>query len=351
MSKNGEKYEFLDLLKCISIIFVIVYHSRQLTCDLTRLNDIFVYFLMSIFSTSVPLFFFINGALLLNKDLNIKKHIKKILKISILTLIWSILTLLILELVKGGLSQKEFIHSIFKFKIRWNNHLWFMVSLLYIYIFFPIIKYIYDKFPKVTYGLFLLLFIFVFGKVFYVQIINVYNYFNDKNTIIYTVNKKLFPFVYFILGGVLFKYRTILSNKFSKNSNLFLYLFILINMVISTFYGVIMSISKDTYIDIFWDGYVTLTTFFSCICIFILALKYKGTNKFSKSITFIGRNTIGLYFIHWIYIRIAEVIFRNINFVGNELINLLLSPVIIIISVLTVKIMKKIPILNNLIST
>ncbi|MDY4077577.1 MAG: acyltransferase [Clostridium sp.] len=351
MSKNGEKYEFLDLLKFISIIFVIVYHSRQLTCDLTSLNDIFVYFSMSIFSTSVPLFFFINGALLLNKDLNIKKHIKKILKISILTLIWSILTLLILELVKGGLSQKEFIHSIFKFKIRWNNHLWFMVSLLYIYIFFPIIKYIYDKFPKVTYGLFLLLFIFVFGKVFYVQIINVYNYFNDKNTIIYNVDKKLFPFVYFILGGILFKYRNILSNKFSKKSNLFLYLFILMNMIISTCYEVMISISKNTYIDICWDGLVTLTTFSSCICLFILSLKYKGTNKFSKTITFIGRNTIGLYFIHWIYIRIAEVIFRNINFVGNELINLLLSPIIIIISVLTVKIMKKIPILNNLIST
>lgn len=75
-----ERWEYLDILKCIGIIFVIIYHSTIYNYNWIASPNIthyLRYFLTTLLSTCVPLFFFTNGYLLLNKDFDLKKTHKK----------------------------------------------------------------------------------------------------------------------------------------------------------------------------------------------------------------------------------------------------------------------------------
>lgn len=97
MLNDKIRYKYLDLLKCIGIYMVCFYHFNTLNFDFLQGNikNYFYYFIKGIFSICVALFFMVNGALMLNKELNLKKHIKKILKLIILTYIWGSIQLLI----------------------------------------------------------------------------------------------------------------------------------------------------------------------------------------------------------------------------------------------------------------
>ena len=68
---SGGRYDFLDLLKASAIFSVILYHS--FTAPYHILGGAppiayFRYFFRSILSTCVPIFFLVNGALLLTPE-------------------------------------------------------------------------------------------------------------------------------------------------------------------------------------------------------------------------------------------------------------------------------------------
>ena len=63
-----------------AIYFVCFYHYNNLNIDFLSnpsISTYFNYFIRGIASTGVPLFFMVNGELMLNKDYDLKKHIKK----------------------------------------------------------------------------------------------------------------------------------------------------------------------------------------------------------------------------------------------------------------------------------
>jgi surface polysaccharide O-acyltransferase-like enzyme len=98
-SSEKTRFEFLDLLKGIGIYFVIIYHYNNLTSNILESHgfvNYFHYYIKSLFSACVPLFFFANGFLLLNKPLNLKKHVYKMIRIIIISVIWGFITVLLL---------------------------------------------------------------------------------------------------------------------------------------------------------------------------------------------------------------------------------------------------------------
>ena len=86
-----QRYVFIDVLKCIAILFVVMLHVRVDNYQ-WLINEeplcIFRYCFRSILAVCVPMFFFCNGFLLLNKTFELKKHIYKIIKILVLTIVW-----------------------------------------------------------------------------------------------------------------------------------------------------------------------------------------------------------------------------------------------------------------------
>ena len=69
--KKHQTYDGLDLMKAMAIYFVLIYHFPIMEVDFIGTGKTGAYsnfFIFSIFSTCVPIFFFINGALLFNKS-------------------------------------------------------------------------------------------------------------------------------------------------------------------------------------------------------------------------------------------------------------------------------------------
>lgn len=75
-----ERLVFIDVLECLGIVFVVFYHSTLYIYNILESNSAIYdirYFMRSILSTCVPIFFFTNGYLLLNRKFDLDKHIKK----------------------------------------------------------------------------------------------------------------------------------------------------------------------------------------------------------------------------------------------------------------------------------
>ena len=91
MEQNKSRWVHIDLIESRAMIFVLIYHANTYTCDIleqaSALNYI-RYFLKTILSTAVPMFLFANGYLLFNRELKLKKHITKSIKLILLTILW-----------------------------------------------------------------------------------------------------------------------------------------------------------------------------------------------------------------------------------------------------------------------
>lgn len=354
-----ERYEFIDLLKAIAIFFVVIYHYNNLTINLFETQNTFSYFnyfFKSIFSTCVPIFFFVNGALLLNRDFNLKKHISKLITIILLTVVWGIITLLILMPIKNEyMSLFEFAKSLVMWKAQWINHLWFLQALIVIYIFFPLIKKTYDNECNNLYFFLVIAFLMTFGNVFLSNCANVLEFIIGKNYLSGNINffdefnafRGIYGYsiVYFILGGLFLKYK---EKFYEKKWVTIATSTIIISMVLLTLYGVLMSKSNGEIYDIVWYGYDTIPTLCMVIALSILALKYKGNHKILNLINIAGKNSLGIYFIHVIWGSLFIKYFKKLSYSHNIITNLLFALFILLISLLSVLLLKKIPVVKKL---
>ena len=77
VDNQTERYHAIDIIKVLGLLFVILYHSATYQYDWLEDGQAlfyFRYYFRTILSTCVPLFFFANGYLLLNKQFDLRKH-------------------------------------------------------------------------------------------------------------------------------------------------------------------------------------------------------------------------------------------------------------------------------------
>ncbi len=238
-SKNSiKRLDFVDLLKTNAIFSVVIYHASSdmygyWYADIIRnpqIGTYIHYFFNALLSTCVPLFFFVNGGLLLNKKhLNIKKHIYTMIKIVIIMFIWAMITIVALSFIreKPLPNVTKMLFNAFYLK-QWNWHLWFLRTLVSVYIFYPLLFISFQNNKKVFYFFFCCVCIFTFGNMFIGQglkffsiILNKFNgvAFESKN---YFSNFNIFHgdwkygIGYFMLGGILFQYKNLFQLKLGK---------------------------------------------------------------------------------------------------------------------------------------
>lgn len=117
---KNKRLTYIDLLEAIAIFFVLLYHSTIFSTNFVSEPNFLhygQYYLKAIMSTCVPLFFFANGYLLYSKELDLRKHIGKMVKLLIQTMVWAVITLLLLQPIKHEfLSLTEFVKAIWHWK-------------------------------------------------------------------------------------------------------------------------------------------------------------------------------------------------------------------------------------------
>lgn len=360
-----KRFVYLDFIKVLSIYFVCCYHYNNLPKNfLTEpsISTYFNYLFTGILSTGVPLFFMVNGALMLNKDYYLKKHIKRIINIILLTVIWGIITLLVLAII----NNKHYTYVAFNYSLwSWENgsinHLWFLQALVCVYLLFPLIKEAYDKEDKTIFKyITIVVFILTFGNVFLNIIANIirgvfginiieatlgitnitgneFNFFNNFNVFrgfyAYTI-------VYFIIGGIILNR---INNKVTIKTTHISILFI-VGMVSLFAYGIMISRINGAIYDNIWNGYDTVMTLGISIAIFCFAYEFRNKlEKISNTIEVIGSNTIGIYFIHRIVGTLIKPIYVQLPYSYSLAPNLIFGFVVMSLSLVIALIIKKIP--------
>lgn len=357
-NEKKTQYAHIDLLKAMAMYFVVFYHFNNLQIDFLETNhkvSYVHYFIKALFSTCVPLFFFVNGALLLNRKLDMHKHKAKLRKLIVLLLGWGILTLLIFMPLKNEyLSVQEVLFGAWQGKQGWTNHLWFLQALILVYVFFPLLKAAYDT-KRESLNFFLAAAgCLTFGNVFLSMCMNVFQYstgdplvgkYNFFSGINLFYGNYGYVIGYFVAGGLFFSWK----ERFYERKWLARSLAVgLICMLLLAAYGVMMSLGSKKYYDIVWYGYDTFTTLGMVVSLFILSLRYKGTNQLAPVIRLVAQNSLGIYLIHMFLGTLFLKPFVMLPFSQNLLTNAVLALGIILSSLLAVLALKKIPLVKRL---
>lgn len=314
------RIQYIDLLKCVSIYFICLYHFGNIFPKSDE--DFIKTLLMIISSCAVPIFFMCSGAVLLNKSINYKIYIKKIIKIVILTIAWALLTVLFLTMIRHEtISLIEIIKIVAEWRVNWVNHLWFLHAMLVIYLVYPMLKAIFDTNIKYTYLFLGFLIVTIFGNNFLNICYNIFRYIHTgKTSEIISVNflsflnifadDYFYVLVYFILGGILYRNKSKIKDSISKfKVMILLVMILLIYYLINT---MLLKVTNCNY-DMVWNGYKNVFTLLLSTCISILAQISEIKN--CKLITFIGTNTFGIFVLHWIIGFVLQDYMLSINLI------------------------------------
>lgn len=349
----------LDLLKCIAMYFVIFYHNFFSNYDFINNASMVTYttyFMRTILSTCVPIFFFVNGALLLNKEIVIKKHTIKTIKIIFITGVYGIIALILLMFIKQEyFTFKQFLVALWSWKLGWINPLWFLQALVVIYLFFPVIKSSFDSANKSFHFFLCVVLITTFGNEFLLLLANSLefvlgiNYFGDSFNFFNQFNplKGIYGYAigYFMIGGLIYKYRI----KFCLQLNITCSIVVIISsMFFATVYGVIISISSNEIYDVVWNGYDSIFTLLCVLAFFCLSSLYYKGNHFQKVVSLISQNTLGIYFLHIIIDEIFKPFYLNLSNYNNIFVNSIYALIILFSSLAIVIFLKKIPFIKLL---
>lgn len=351
-----------DLIKVVSIIFICFYHYNYLEFDIVNNNKItyvFSYAIFSLASCAVPLFFMVHGAILLNKDYDLKSHIYKTIRIVILTVIWGVIGVFVFQWIdKADFNIKQTLLDLWNMKADVINHLWFLQTLVCIYLLFPFIKVVYDsENRKVLYYGLVLIFILTFGNTSISQGVNVleyvfnynylvrddYNFFHDFNVF---RGFYAYSLLYFILGGLIAKAKDIRQNKKKSYAMIIIAIY---SYVIHIVYGLLMSKSNQKVYDIVWYGYSSVFVLLMCVVIFIFAKEMKIRSKrIADMLLLVGGNTLGIFLLHRFIGKILGVYIDLGRYKNLVLANILYACIIAAISLLLVLIAKRIPLIKEL---
>lgn len=329
---NNRKY-WLDVIKALSIFLVIVLHTASYGVKDNYLNPSLIFYFSGVFA--IPLFFMVNGYLLLDKQEKYKYAINKIRKIIVIAFLWNVPIVLISFVLKGKITN--IFYNIFLNFIQkgyfWQ--FWFLGSLIIIYLFLPWLQKLYNN-GKNYYKFFTLFLILL------CLAINIYNIYNCslgngiiKNNVIQTYRIWTW-LMYFCVGGSIHK-----NNLFEKISKQ-LHLIIMILCVISTVlyeYFASLKLYNSLFAENFYDSIIVILTS-TIIFTFFRKVEIK---RFKSIIFILSLLTMGVYIIHPSIINIIKHFYK----MNNNYINILISIIVYFISLMVSYIILKIPKLNK----
>lgn len=361
---------YLDLLKCIAIVCVCAYHFSwvsgiEYTGELLG-NIIWKRVVFGLNCVCVPLFFMVNGSLMFSKEYESKRWIMNILYFVCQLLLWRFISIVTIGFYNGvdctANGMRYFANGVFFGEIQGINlsHMWFMYALVIVYLLFPFLKkYINGEREERTYLCFFMLVMYVlcFFTKTWTTIVKVFPFLGG----IELENIRSFlgfdgmygPMLfYFVLGGIIYSHKEKVL-KWSKKLLLPGFVAGTAGLYIKWYYESVAI--NSTYDNVFW-GYdcisgllLTVSTY-----IFVMYLEDKIIHLpeiIKQGIAFIGRNTVGVYYLHWI---IGMTVLPNVYqmFINESglVLNLVKSLVLVVVCSIISEIVGKIPLVRYLFS-
>lgn len=97
---------------------------------------------------------FCNGFLLFKRPLNLKKHLIKTIRLFVLAIIWATISAVYSQYIIHSVEPvglKDLVGIILRTMSPWNNHIWFLQTMVILYAIFPFLKLAFDNSKLVFY--------------------------------------------------------------------------------------------------------------------------------------------------------------------------------------------------------
>lgn len=322
----------LDLLKVLACVGVVLLHTTMGGFKETGSWNLLTY-LYYLGTYSIPLFFMVNGYLLLGKREITHSYILQKVKWIIITVSsWSVIVWLFkrdftvnpIKKIVGSLIQKGYF---FQF--------WFFGALILIYICLPILKKFLNSKRSYLYILSVLL---VIGLIF--ELTNIVLQMPVQTYVIQTFRLWTW-FFYYILGGFIAQFdKDIINNMFKRWMKVIVVLLFLVSPLILFF------LAKTTYHNFFAEYFydllfVKVVSLGIFLTIFSLVLNQDN----NKWIIVLSNQTMGVFIIHTYIMKVWEKLF-GFSFLGAYLLFAIFT---LSVSFIIVGMLMKIPYFNRIV--
>ncbi|VLY85442.1 repeating unit O-acetyltransferase WefK [Streptococcus pneumoniae] len=322
----------LDLLKVLACVGVVLLHTTMGGFKETGSWNLLAY-LYYLGTYSIPLFFMVNGYLLLGKrEITYLYILQKVKWILITVSSWSFIVWLFkrdfttnpIKKIVGSLIQRGYF---FQF--------WFFGALILIYLCLPILRQFLNSKRSYLYSLSLLMTI---GLIF--ELSNILLQMPVQTYVIQTFRLWTW-FFYYLLGGYVAQF-TIeeIESRFKNWMKIVSILLLLISPIILFF------IAKTIYHNLFAEYfYDTLFVKVSTLGIFLTILMLTLNENRRESIVSLSNQTMGVFIIHTYIMKVWEKVL-GFNFVGAYLLFALFT---LSVSFIIVGMLMKIPYFNRIV--
>ncbi|CEX10906.1 acyltransferase [Streptococcus pneumoniae] len=322
----------LDLLKVLACVGVVLLHTTMGGFKETGSWNLLAY-LYYLGTYSIPLFFMVNGYLLLGKrEITYLYILQKVKWILITVSSWSFIVWLFkrdfttnpIKKIVGSLIQRGYF---FQF--------WFFGALILIYLCLPILRQFLNSKRSYLYSLSLLMTI---GLIF--ELSNILLQMPIQTYVIQTFRLWTW-FFYYLLGGYIAQF-TIeeIESRFKNWMKIVSILLLLISPIILFF------IAKTIYHNLFAEYfYDTLFVKVSTLGIFLTILMLTLNENRRESIVSLSNQTMGVFIIHTYIMKVWEKVL-GFNFVGAYLFFALFT---LSVSFIIVGMLMKIPYFNRIV--
>ncbi|HGP9232108.1 TPA: acyltransferase [Streptococcus pneumoniae] len=322
----------LDLLKVIACVGVVLLHTEMGGFKETGSWNFSTY-LYYLGTYSIPLFFIVNGYLLLGKkEITYSYILQKVKYILITVLSWTFIVWLFkrdfsvnpIKKLIGSLVQKGYF---FQF--------WFFGALIPIYICLPVLKQFLNSKRSYLYFLSVLL---VIGLIF--ELTNIVLQMPIQTYVIQTFRLWTWLF-YYILGGFISQFdKNTIKNGFKRWMKVIAVLLLLVSPFILFF------IAKTTYHNFFAEYfYDILLVKVVSVGIFLTIFSIVLNENSNKWIIFLSNQTMGIFIIHTYIMKVWEKLF-GFNFIGSYLLFAIFT---LSVSFIIVGMLMKIPYFNRIV--
>lgn len=336
----------LDLIRLISIFFVVVIHVSNYYNRYLDDLDSSSYFIATLYNTlariSVPLFFMISGSLVLNEDLKERKLFHKIMHFVFVLVIWTGIYLIFdLTFMKKTFTVSEIINLIFD---PLKPHLWFMYAIIALYIVTPFAQLLVQNMDEHLENTFIILWGSFTGVVQLLRI--TLEYFKLDADITYSIPlvQGTYYLGYYMIGCILYN-RIKSGKKISSTPYIIIYMLSSMLIFLGTYF---MSNYEEAY---FGDllTYRNLFIILSSTSFFIIILKniHITVPKLQTALEKICPNLFGVYLFHIIPF---DLLIRTMKITHvHALIGIpLFSLIIFLSSLIVVSVLRRIPAINRI---
>lgn len=317
-SMTNKRYYWIDTVKALAITLVVLFHSH------------FCYYtiLFPVLAMCVPLFFTVNGMLVLNKDRNLMYYLRKVCKIVFLMILWStIQTCVVMAFNHDSFILKDICHSVITQKMNYCNTFWFLAHLTVLYLIYPFVSaFIFKNQFNIIFVLIIsfMLSFKAFGYVFPIEPL--------PNILRCWHGEALF---YAVAGLCIFKYSdSEMTAKIKKWQIIMLIIFLWAGPLLS--YSNIEFFTRhllgDPVFGLYESPFVMLMT------VLVVLLIKKVNPKEYNLITILGQNTLGIYCLHPSIIKGLKYYIEIDNvFINNGIVFFLALSISLLLSMLMQK--------------